>query len=351
MGLKTKEDIAPVAPKEVKILSLDEYKKSIVKDFGKKSIINALEKESYGDVIPSTSFSLRNATGIGGFAKRKIYTIDGDSSAGKSTTAYDIIGQCQKVYGEECLLVDREDAYTSEYGELLGVDNKKLTIAVPKTQEDMYEVILRGLRNNLFGVIVVDSVTSFAPEARYAGSVQMGIEAKVNSDKMREICEAIAKTNTCLILIQQTREKMSAMGDPTTVSGGKAIPFYAHGRIRITRSAIDRELQQNIVKFTMIKNKMAAPFKVGTVVYKWETGFDFSSEVAELAIEFGIIKKEGNTHFLPEVADLKFVGKKKVVAYLDDNPEYAKAVIEPLVLKVLQSKELRKDEIDENELY
>jgi len=365
MGLKIENNTQPAKPKElvlnVPVLkekekevvppSLEEFKKGVKKDFGKDSVINALEKEAYGDVIPSTSFSLRNATGIGGFAKRKIYTIDGDSSAGKSTTAYDIIGQCQKVYGEECLLIDKEDAYTVAYGELLGINNDKLTIITPHTQEDMYDIVIRALRSKLFGVIVVDSVTSFAPEARYADSEQMGIEAKVNSDKMRKVCDAIAKSNTCLILIQQIRQKMSSMGDPTTVSGGTAIPFYAHGRIRITRSAIDRELQQNVIKFTVIKNKMAAPFKVGTVVYKWETGFDFSSEIAELALEFGIIKKEGNTHWLPEVDDLKFVGKKKVIAYLDDNPEYAKSVIEPLVLKVLESKELRSDEIAENELY
>ncbi len=355
MGLKsnTKPELVTTPVAEEKIMNLDDFKKSVKKDFGKDAIISALEKEAYGDVIPSTSFSLRNATGIGGFAKRKIYTIDGDSSAGKSTTAYDIIGQCHKVYKEECLLIDKEDAYTTQYGELLGIDNNKLTISVPHTQEDMYDIMIKGLKSKLFGVIVVDSVTSFAPEARYNDSDQMGLEAKVNSDKMRKVCDAIAKSNTCLILIQQTREKMSSMGDPTTVSGGKAIPFYAHCRVRITRSAIDRELQQNVVKFTVIKNKMAAPFKVGTVVYKWETGFDFSSEIAELAIEFGIISKvteKGNLYKLPET-DLTFNGKKKVIAHLEDNPEYAKTVLEPMVLKMLESKELRKDEIAENELY
>lgn len=142
----------------------------------------------------------------------------------------------------------------------------------------------------------------------------------------------------------------NSMGDPTTVSGGTAIPFYAHCRIRVTRSEIDRELGQNVMKFTIIKNKMAAPFKVGTVVYKWNCGFDFSSEIAQLAIEFGIIKNEKTSYFLPET-DIKLIGKKKVIAHLDDNPEYTKAVLEPAVLKYLESTELRKDEISENELY
>ena len=331
-------------------MDLKEFKKSIQKDKGKGSIIDAIEKQSYGNVIPCTSFSLKNALGIGGFAKRKIYTIDGDLSAGKSTTAYDVIGQCQKVYNEECLLIDKEDSYTTEYGKLLGVNNNMLTIISPHTQEDMYDVILKALESNLFGVIVVDSVTAFAPSARFEGSVVMGVEAKVNSDKMRLVTDAIAKSNTCLILIQQTREKMGGMGDPTTVNGGKAIPFYASVRIRITRSEIGRENMQNVMKFTIIKNKLAPPFKVGTVVYKWNKGFDFSSEVAQLAIEFGIIPKEGNTYFPPK-SDMKFVGKKKLIEHLDNNPEYTKEVIEPLVLETLKNSEsLRIEETAENEL-
>lgn len=331
-------------------MDLKEFKKSIQKDKGKGSIIDAIEKQSYGNVIPCTSFSLKNALGIGGFAKRKIYTIDGDLSAGKSTTAYDVIGQCQKVYNEECLLIDKEDSYTTEYGKLLGVNDNMLTIISPHTQEDMYDVILKALESNLFGVIVVDSVTAFAPSARFEGSVVMGVEAKVNSDKMRLVTDAIAKSNTCLILIQQTREKMGGMGDPTTVNGGKAIPFYASVRIRITRSEIDRENMQNVMKFTIIKNKLAPPFKVGTVVYKWNKGFDFSSEVAQLAIEFGIIPKEGNTYFPPK-SDMKFVGKKKLIEHLDNNPEYTKEVIEPLVLETLKNSEsLRIEETAENEL-
>lgn len=351
MGLKNKE-VAPVVVKEDSILSLEDFTRIIKKECGKDSIIDALSKQSYGDVIPCASFSLRNALGIGGFAKRKIYTIDGDLSAGKSTTAYDVIGQCQKKYNQQCLLIDKEDSYTTEYGELLGVNNELLTIVTPHSLENMYTTLVTALKSNLFGVIVVDSVTSFAPEARFEDSVVMGIEARVNSDKMRLVCDAVSKSDTTVILIQQIRQSIGSMGDPTTVSGGKAIPFYAHCRIRITRSEIDRELQQNVMKFTVIKNKMAAPFKVGTVVYKWNQGFDFSSEIAQLAIEFGVIKNEKSSYFLPD-SDLKFVGKKKLIAYLDDNPEYTKQVIEPLVVNILQSSDdtLRLKEDNENTLY
>lgn len=333
----------------VKEQSLDDFTKYVKKQCGKDSIIDALEKESYGDVIPLSSFSLMNATGIGGFAKRKIYTLDGDLSSGKSTTAYDAIANCQKKYGQQCLLIDKEDSYTTEYGALLGINNDKLTIVTPHTLEEMYDVLVAAILSGLFGVIVVDSVTALAPQCRFEGSVVMGVEARVNSDKMRLVSDAMAKSNTCLILIQQTRSKIGGMGDPTTVSGGVAIPFYAHCRVRITRSKIDRELQQNLMKFTIIKNKMAPPFKVGTIIYKWDTGFDFFSEVGELAVEFGIIRNEKKSYFLPET-DVKLVGIKQLRDYLSDNPEYTKKVIEPLVLRKLEEPDLRKEE-EENELY
>lgn len=350
MALKKAQNKEEKVEKVEEVLSLEDFKKYVKKTCGKDSVINATEKESYGDVIPCTSMSLRQALGIGGFAKRKLYTIDGDLSSGKSTTGYDVIGNCQKTFGDRCLLLDKEDSYTIPYGELLGVNNELLDIITPHTLEQHYDILIKALRSNLYGVILTDSLTAFAPEARFDDSVVMGIEARVNSDKMRMVTDALAKSKTCLIFIQQTRSKIGGMGDPTTVSGGTAVPFYAAVRIRITRSEIDRENGQNVMKFTIIKNKLAAPFKVGTVVYKWGVGFDFSSEVAQLAIEFEIIKKEKVSYFLPDT-DLKFVGKKKLIEYLDDNPEYTKQVLEPLVIAVLNNSEhLRTEEIEENEL-
>lgn len=326
---------------------LNELVKAIEAKFGKDSIYSAEENESYGDVIPTTSFSLSNALGIGGFAKRKFYTIDGDLSSGKSTTAYDVIANCQKTYGDQCLLVDKEDSYTKEYGKKLGIDNSKLTITRPRTLEDAHSLVIDALNSGLFGVILVDSITSFAPASRYEDSVVLGVEARVNSDKMRMVMDALQKSNSCLIYIQQVRQKLGGYGDPTTVNGGTAIPFYAHVRIRVTRSEIDRENRQNVMKFTIIKNKLAEAFKVGTVVYSWENGFDLFSEMADLAIEFGIIRNEGKTYFFPESGDFKVVGKKKAIEYLKDNPEYTKTTIQPLVEDYLKKVNLRKDETTE----
>jgi len=340
--------IEKVTKEEKKKAEFEEKLALITKKFGKGTFVSAIDKESYGDVIPTTPFSLSNALGIGGFAKRKLYTIDGDTSAGKSTTSYDVIGNCQKKFGDHCLLIDKEDSYTIEYGKKLGIDNSKLTLAAPHALEDMYELVTEALNSNLFGCIVVDSVTSFAPLAKFDGSAVMGIEARVNSDKMRMVMTALEKSDTCLIFIQQIRQKIGGMGDPTTVSGGLSIPFYAHVRIRVTRSEIDRENKQNVMKFTIIKNKLAPPFKVGTIIYNWDNGFDLFSEVGELAIEFGIIKNEKTSYFFPEVENFKAVGKKKAIEYLKDNPEYTKTVIEPLLTEYLNGQNLRPEDAVED---
>lgn len=331
---------------EKKVFNLEEFVKQSKKLFGKDSINIASKKEDFGEIIPVTPFSLRNALGIGGFAKKKFYIVEGESSGGKSTTCYDVLAMSQKHFKGENLLIDKEYSYTKSYGETLGIDNDRLLISSPKTLEDMYESILLALEHNIFDCIVVDSQTAFAPAGRFEGNVSMGMEARINSDKMRLVMNALAKSNTCLIFIMQIRSTIGGYGDPNVISGGQAIPFYAHGRIRITRSKIDRELRQNIVKFTIMKNKMAVPFKVGTVVYKWGIGFDFFSEIAELALEAGIIKNEGKSYFLPET-DIKLIGKPKTIAYLNDNPEYTKKVIEPLVQAFIDDPSSRKEETDE----
>lgn len=317
---------------------LEAFKAALSKKFGKSTIIDSKDRESYKDVIPTTSFSFNKASGIGGIAKGKIYEVFADPSSGKSTLSYDIIANCQKTYGDECLLIEKEDSYTTTYGENLGVDNNKLTILSPETQQDMYDVLLDAIKSKIFGVIVIDSLTSFAPRERFEGSVIIGIEARLNSYYMRMVISELQKTNTALVILQQTRQAIGQMGDPTTVPGGKAVSFYAHVRIRITRSEIDKELQQNTMKFHFVKNKLATPFKVGAIVYNWIGGFDTASEVGELALDAGIIQVTGKSYFLPEVEE-KIVGKKKFLQYLKDNPEYLTKVVKPLVDKYLEEKE------------
>ena len=341
-----------VATKEKKPLNYEDFLEQIQEKFGKEIIEDADTSIAYKDVVACTPESLTNALGIGGFAFGKFYLVDGETSGGKSTICYDIMGHVQN-YSDKtkrALLIDREDSYTKEYGAAIGVNNSNLIISKPKTLEDMYATVTMALESKAFGIIVIDSITSFAPKARFEGSDQMGIEARVNSDKCRLMMEALERSNTLLIGIQQTRQKIGGFGDPTTVSGGTALPFASHVRIRITRSEIDRENEQNVMKFTIIKNKLDKPFKVGTVVYKWGKGFDITSEYVELAIEFKIIPEHKKIYFPPETDGLEIKSKKAIVTYLKDNPEYTNRVIVPLVKEYLnKNKNVRQETFDENE--
>lgn len=317
--------------------NLDDFLKDLEKDFGKGVMISALTKESYGDVIPSTSYSFNSASGIGGIAKGKIYDIYAEPSSGKSSLAYDLIANCQKKYGDYCLLVDKEDSYTQEYGAMFGIDNEKLILINNKSEkidslEDMYNIVSKALELNKFGIIIVDSVTSFAPKARLEDSSILGIEARVNSDKMRKINNLIPKSNTALLLLRQSRLSMGGFGNPVTTSGGLAIAFYSHVRIWLTRSKIDPETGQNIVKFNFVKNKLGLPYKIGQCIYDWNKGFDINSEMISIAELAGIITKKGNTYSLPEVSeDVKITGKKKLNEFLENNPNYIEDIIKPRV--------------------
>ena len=311
--------------------------------FGKGTVILGTEKEPYGDIIPSTSFSFNYASGIGGVAKKKIYDVYADPSAGKSTLGYDLIGNCQKKFGEWALLIDKEDSYSPTYGAAMGIDNEKLIVINNKSDkiqslEDMYDILRKAIESNKFGLIVVDSVTSFAPQSKFEDSAVMGVEARVNSDKMRIINDLMPKSNTCLLLLRQSRQSIGGFGNPITVSGGTAIPFYSHVRIWVTRSEIDRELGKNKIKFNFVKNKMNVPFKVGVTLYDWKEGFDVASETGDLALEFNIIEMHGKKYKLPEIEDM-ITGKKKVVEYLKDNPSYVNNILLPLVKEYLENKE------------
>jgi protein RecA len=311
--------------------------------FGKGTVLLGIEKEPYGDIIPSSSFSFNYASGIGGVAKKKIYDIYADPSAGKSTLGYDLIGNCQKKFGEWALLIDKEDSYSPNYGAAMGIDNEKLIVMNNKSSkieslEDMYDVLRKAIESNKFGIIVVDSVTSFAPQSKFEDSAVMGVEARVNSDKMRLINNLMPKSNTCLLLLRQSRQSIGGFGNPITVSGGTAIPFYSHVRVWVTRSEIDRELGKNKIKFNFVKNKMSVPFKIGVTLYDWKEGFDSASECGDLALEFGIISISGKKYTLPNI-DESITGKKKVVEFLKQNPDYVTTILQPLVESKLNNSE------------
>lgn len=218
--------------------------------FGKGTVMLATEKEPYGDVIPSTSFSFNYASGIGGVAKGKVYDIYADPSAGKSTLAYDLIGQCQKKYGDWALLLDKEDSYTATYGASLGIDNEKLIIINNKSEkiqslENMYDILCAALESKKFGIIAVDSVTSFAPQSKLEDSAIMGVEARVNSDKMRKINNLMPKSNTALLLLRQSRVSIGGFG----CFHGETLVNFVNGKSIPISEVVDKKIKGEVWSF------------------------------------------------------------------------------------------------------
>jgi recombination protein RecA len=314
------------------------FKKEILKQYGKNSILSANEENSVGDIIPLSSLTLKNALGVGGFSKNKIYEILGWESSGKSTLCYDAIANAQKTYGDHCLLIDKENSFDKFYAQKLGVDCDKLELVYPESLEDCYSVIEKAFDSKLFGLIIVDSLTSFQPKSTIENPEgAMGKESRINSNRMRMVNDKIRESNCCIVFINQIREKIGIMfGNPETTSGGNALKFYAHVRIMIRRKEINPVTQSNLMHFKIIKNKLAVPMKEAETTIIWGQGFDKESEIFYLAKEYDIIKKHGKKvtygEIVFELSDKDAIGE--YYAYLNDNLEMKEEIVSK-VLNIL----------------
>jgi recombination protein RecA len=301
------------------------------KDFGKGTIIRGSSNiEPYGDVIPFSSIALKKATGIGGLPKNKIVELLGWESSGKSTLSMDIIANAQKAFNDDCLLLDKENSFDPFYAQKLGINIDKLSLAYPESLEDAYGFIEKALDSKLFGVIIVDSLTSFETQAKLKGASGMGGESRVNSDKMRRVNSKIRNSNCVVIFINQMREKIGVMfGSPETTSGGNALKFYAHMRIMIRRSEIKADNETNIMTLQIIKNKMAPPMKKAQITIVWGKGFDVDKETIDMAMDYDIITKEGNTYFYE--GNKLGVGEGATIKMIMDNPELLEEIKQKVI--------------------
>ena len=284
--------------KEKKILSLEDFTKEMKSKFGKNSVITASEADAYTDVIPFSSESINDASGIGGLPIDKVVELIGWESSGKSTIANDLIGNAQKKFKDcQSLLIDRENSFDKFYAETLGVDTANVTLGYPESLEDCYDTVEMALDTKLFKLIIVDSLTAFSPDATIDGNSAMGKESRINSDRMRMVTEKVKDSGCLVIFINQMREKIGVMfGSPETTSGGNAMKFYAHMRIMMRRSAIDQVAQRNTISIQFIKNKLAPPFGKAEVDIIWGKGFDLEQEAITKAIKANIIELSGKTY-------------------------------------------------------
>src|SRR3989339_1152038 len=254
-------------PKERNI-GVENALRDIKTKFGDGSIMKLGEAPKVDvDVVPSGSLSLDIALGVGGVPRGRIIEIYGPESSGKTTLALNIISQAQKK-GGVCAFIDAEHALDPEYAKKLGVKIDDLLISQPDTGEQALEITESLVRSGGIDVIVIDSVAALTPKAEIEGEMgasHMGLQARLMSQALRKLSGAIAKSKTCVIFINQIREKIGVMfGNPETTTGGRALKFYASVRIDLRRIASLKKGEEavgNRVRASVVKNKVAPPFR------------------------------------------------------------------------------------------
>ena len=321
---------------DTKKQSLDTALKQIESQFGKGTIMKLGTRETIEvPSIPTGSFGLDNALGIGGLPKGRVVEIYGPESSGKTTLTLQIIAECQKA-GGSAAFIDAEHALDPEYAKALGVDIDELLLSQPDTGEQALEVTDMLVKSGSLDVIVVDSVAALVPRAELEGDMgdsHVGLQARLMSQALRKITGSIQKSNTLVIFINQIRMKIGVMfGSPETTTGGNALKFYSSVRLDIRRIGAIKdgdEVVGNETRVKVVKNKMAPPFKVVEFQILYGKGINKNAEIIEFAVKKGIIEKAGAWYSYK--GDKIGQGIAKTSEFLKENPK----VLEEIEASVL----------------
>jgi len=318
------------------------------KDFGKGSIMTLSEKPNFdcNNVISTGSLGLDIALGIGGLPKGRIVEIYGPESSGKTTIAIHAIAEAQKK-GGYCGLIDAEHAFDKEYAAALGVDVDNLFISQPDYGEQGLEIADRMIETGAFDLVVIDSVAALVPKKELEGEMGdsvMGLHARLMSQALRKMTASISRTNTCVIFINQLREKIGVMfGSPEVTTGGNALKFYASVRLDVRRQTgqavmgknEDDEFVSQPVTVKVVKSKVSPPFKKATFSIVFAQGIDKIAEILTAAVDLGIVNKSGSWYSYG--TDKIGQGATAVNQLFRDNEELKVEILNKILVKLEKS--------------
>ena len=288
--------------------SIEDTLREIKTKFGEEAIMKLGEKPKVNvDVIPTGSIGLDEALGVGGVPRGRIIEIYGPESSGKTTLSLHIVAEAQKK-GGICAFVDAEHALDPEYAKKIGVKLDELLISQPDTGEQALEITESLVRSGKIDVIVVDSVAALTPKDEIEGDMgahHVGKQARLMSQALRKLTAIVAKSRTVVIFINQIRMQIGVMfGNPETTPGGKALKFYTSVRLDIRRIAQIKkgeEIMGGRVRVKVVKNKVAAPFKVTEFDLLYNEGIAKEGEILALGEKYGFIQKAGSSYSYGEV--------------------------------------------------
>jgi recombination protein RecA len=312
--------------------ALEQTLGQIEKQFGKGSILRLGAKDAIVpvSVISTGSIALDAALGTGGFPRGRICEIYGPESSGKTTIALQVIAESQKT-GGMAAFIDVEHALDPIYARKLGVDVDNLLVSQPDYGEQALEITGALIASGSIDVLVVDSVAALVPKAELDGEMgdsHMGLQARLMSQALRKLTGVVSKSKTCLIFINQIREKIGVMfGSPETTTGGRALKFYSSVRIDIRRIAAIKDgdaVVGNRTKIKVVKNKLASPFREAEFDIVYGEGISKEGEMIDLGAQHNVIEKSGS--WFSYKTERIGQGRENARQFLKDNPDIRQSV-------------------------